>query len=151
MGDYRIERVGAGAALADAHAVRRAVFIEEQGVPESIEMDDKDVDAIHLVAYDESDPIGTARLREAEPETGKVERVAVLASHRDAGCGRALMADLEAVAVAQGFEELILHAQTSVESFYQELGYETVSDTFLEAGIPHVEMTKSLTGNRESV
>ena len=37
-----------------------------------------------------------------------------------------------------------MHAQTPVEGFYRELGYETTSDVFEEAGIEHVEMEKSV-------
>lgn len=48
----------------DALAVRRAVFIDEQGVLEERELDGKDTESTHLVAYDDGEPIGTARFRE---------------------------------------------------------------------------------------
>jgi len=144
MTEVRIERVGDGADLADAHAVRRAVFIDEQGVSEAEEMDGKDDDAWHLVAYDGGSPVGTARLREPDPGVAKIERVAVLQSHRDRGVGRSIMHRLEDLARDLGMEEVLLHAQTSVEAFYSQLGYETTSDVFMEADIPHVEMRKAL-------
>ncbi|QLH83377.1 GNAT family N-acetyltransferase [Halosimplex pelagicum] len=129
-------------------AVRREVFIEEQGVPEDIEMDGKDDEAIHFVALDgdsaDDEPVGAARLREVEPGVGKVERVAVVADRRGEGLGRALMDRLEATAADRGIDRLVMHAQTHVEAFYRRLGYETTSDVFEEAGIDHVEMEKSL-------
>lgn len=161
-GDARIE---------DAHAVRRAVFIEGQDVDEALEMDGRDDEAIHVVAYlmegtegrgDSSEmstvtsdnvsdasptpgqPVGTARLRFPEPGIGKPERVAVRESFREQGIGRDMMEALTKRARAEGCTRLILHAQTTVEKFYADLGYETTSDVFQEAGIPHVKMERSL-------
>jgi predicted GNAT family N-acyltransferase len=144
MDDWDIRRVGVGAPIEDAHAVRRAVFIQGQDVPEAIEMDGQDEAAWHLVAYDGDEPVGTARLREPDPGVAKIERLAVLESHRESGLGRRLMFEIEDLAREQGMDEAVLHAQTTVEGFYEGLGYETVSDVFEEAGIPHVEMVKGL-------
>ncbi|WP_435177970.1 GNAT family N-acetyltransferase [Halorussus sp. AFM4] len=140
----------------DAFAVRFEVFVEEQGVPEDLEVDGKDDEAVHFVGYaaDESSdgsgsdadprPVAAARLREVGDATGKVERVAVLEERRGDGWGRAIMEELEATAADRGLSTLTMHAQTPVEGFYRSLGYETTSDVFEEAGIPHVEMEKSL-------
>lgn len=144
MADYEIRRVPGDATLADAHAVRRAVFIDEQGVSEAVEMDDEDHEATHVVAYDGETPVGTARLREPEPGIARIERVAVQESHREEGLGRDLVYAMEDVARLDGMDEALVHAQTRVEGFYDRLGYRTVSDTFEEAGIAHVEMEKVL-------
>ncbi|WP_436924757.1 GNAT family N-acetyltransferase [Halosimplex amylolyticum] len=128
----------------NALAVRREVFIEEQGVPEDVEMDGEDDDAVHFVATDDDEPVGAARLREVEPGVGKVERVAVVADRRGEGIGRELMATLESTAADQGIDRLVMHAQTHVKAFYRNLDYETTSDVFEEAGIDHVEMEKVL-------
>ncbi|WP_123533902.1 GNAT family N-acetyltransferase [Halosimplex salinum] len=127
-----------------ALSVRREVFIEEQGVPEDIEMDGRDDEAVHLVATAGGEPVGAARLREVDPGVGKVERVAVVDERRGEGIGRDLMDTLEATAADRGIDRLIMHAQTHVEAFYRRLGYETTSDVFEEAGIDHVEMEKTL-------
>jgi predicted GNAT family N-acyltransferase len=138
--------VESDAELEDALAVRHAVFVEGQGVPEDRERDGKDDEAVHFVAYDEGRAIGAARLREVGPGTGKVERVAVRESRRGDGWGERIMAAVETVARERGFHTLVLHAQTHVEGFYAALDYETVSDEFEDAGIPHVEMEKRLEG-----
>jgi predicted GNAT family N-acyltransferase len=144
MPPFDIRRVADGADLEDAHAVRHTVFVEEQDVDEAIEWDGHDEAATHLVAYDGETPVGTARLREPDPGVAKIERVAVLEAYRKRGLGRALMHELEDLAREAGMDEALVHAQTRVEAFYRRLGYETVSDVFDEAGIPHVEMRKSL-------
>lgn len=144
MPDSGLEVLDADRSLEPAFAVRRAVFVDEQGVPEDREMDGRDDEAVHLLARVDGDPVGTARLRTVDDATGKVERVAVLPEHRGEGWGRRLMSAVEDLARDRGLAELRLHAQTDVEGFYRELGYETTSDVFEEAGIPHVEMEKSL-------
>jgi predicted GNAT family N-acyltransferase len=139
-----IRRVDDGATLSDAHAVRRAVFIESQGVPESEEMDGKDEAATHLVAYDGDRPVGTARLREPTPGVAKIERVAVTRSYRGQGLGRHLLRAIEGLAREGGMEEAVLHTQTHVADFYAALGYRRTGPEFEEAGLPHVEMRKAL-------
>jgi predicted GNAT family N-acyltransferase len=120
------------------------VFIEEQDVDEDIEMDGRDEDAVHYVAYDErGTAIGPARLRVTD-DVRKPERVAVRKSQRGDGVGSALMKQIEAEARDQGCSLLRLHAQTAVRSFYHNRGYEQTSDNFLEAGIPHIEMEKQV-------
>lgn len=161
MTDVRVEVADTESRRADAFTVRRTVFVDEQDVAEELEWDEwDDHDATtHFVAYlageaagaSDARPVGAARLRPktvddqgaATPSSpGKVERVAVLASHRDAGVGRALMDVLEAHGRDRGFDAFVLHSQTQAAPFYARLGYERVGDEFDEAGIPHVEMRK---------
>lgn len=130
----------------DAMAVRIAVFVEEQGVPEEIERDEYETESEHFVAYrnrGRTDAVGTTRLREKDG-VAKIERVAVLQSARGEDWGRKLMEAAEDRARERGLGEALLHAQTQVQEFYEKLGYQTVGDEFDEAGIPHVEMRKPL-------
>ncbi|RKL68839.1 GNAT family N-acetyltransferase [Salipaludibacillus neizhouensis] len=129
--------------LRDVYDVRRQVFIEEQGVPAEIEVDEKEKESIHLVAYHDNQPIGAGRLR-LEENYGKAERVCILAEMRGKGLGAALMKEMEQVARERGMDKLKLNAQTHAESFYKGNGYATVSDTFYDAGILHVTMEKKL-------
>jgi predicted GNAT family N-acyltransferase len=130
--------------LEPAFDVRRDVFVDEQGVDEAIEIDGKDPDATHVLAEIDGELVGTARLRTIGERTGKVERVAVRSAVRGSGVGRLLMDRIEEIALERDLATLELHSQTRVEGFYERLGYETVSDEFEEAGIPHVEMEKEL-------
>lgn len=143
--DWEI-RVGRSASIyEDALTVRKRVFVEEQGVDPEIEVDEHDETAIHLAAADASGaPVGAGRFRTLDDRTGKVERIAVLSECRGEGLGRAIMARIEEIAHEQGVERLVLHSQTRAAPFYERVGYEQVSEEFEEAGIPHVEMHKSL-------
>lgn len=127
-----------GVALA---AVRRAVFIEEQGVPEALEWDEFDATSIHLLAVsDDGTPIGCARLL---PD-GHVGRMAVLPAWRGRGVGRALLAEIERLARAQKHGQLRLSAQTHARDFYLAAGFTCEGDEYAEAGIPHIAMLKQL-------
>lgn len=139
-----VEVVADERSLDEAFAVRREVFVQEQGVSPDREVDEHEDAATHLVARLDGTAIGTARLRALDEATGKVERVAVRQAHRGEGWGRRLVERVEVLAAERGFDSLVLHSQTAVEGFYEMLGYRTTSDVFEDAGIPHVEMEKSL-------
>jgi len=144
MTEYGVRRIPGEGELSHAFDVRQDVFVDEQDVSEAEEWDGLDDDAIHYVLYDGGRPVGTARLRMPESGLAKVERVAVRSEHRGEGLGRRLMDLLESEARKQGCSRVLLYAQVPVEEFYEKLGYETTSDVFDEAGIPHVEMEKPL-------
>ena len=128
----------------DALSIRQVVFIDEQQVPAELEIDEHEETATHFVVYDTTKlPVGAGRLR-LKGDKAKVERICVLNTRRGEHIGEALMAKLEDVARAQAIKELLLNAQTHAEGFYEKLGYRVTSDLFYEAGIPHVEMQKTI-------
>ena len=119
--------------------IRRVVFIVGQNVPEELERDGRDGDAIHLIAFHEDDPVGTARLL-IDAGRGKIGRVAVLESVRGLGFGKALMAAAVEVLREEGVAEARLAAQTHALGFYEALGFEAFGPEFMDAGIPHRDM-----------
>lgn len=126
--------------LGICHALRRVVFIEEQNVPEEIEIDGKDAEALHLLARLEGRPVGCARVLVLE-ETGKIGRVCVLQDMRGQGVGVALVqAALEVLRAQPGVTRAKLGAQTHAIGFYEKLGFLPHGQTYLEAGIPHQDM-----------
>ncbi|WP_225028704.1 GNAT family N-acetyltransferase [Xinfangfangia pollutisoli] len=130
--------------IAACRALRRAVFIEEQGVSEADELDDRDEAAIHLLASEAGRPIGSARLL-VEGSTGKIGRVCVLASHRGQGIGAALIrAAIAEFRSMPGIEKVKLGAQTHALGFYQALGFEAYGPVYDDAGIPHRDMVLPL-------
>jgi len=129
--------------LADCLAIRRSVFIEGQSVPEQLEVDGRDAEALHFIARRGRTAIATARLRVLGGDA-KAERVAVLSAERGRGLGRLLMQVLEERAHQRGLTRVVLSAQEAVVGFYEQLGYCTEGERFEEAGIPHVKMWKRL-------
>ncbi|MCL6632485.1 MAG: GNAT family N-acetyltransferase [Alicyclobacillus herbarius] len=136
--------------LQECLQIRREVFIEEQGVPEELEMDELDrvTACTHLLVRDARGCAqATARVKRLDDETGKVQRVAVRKAARGGGYGRIVMEAAEAVARQLGCARVVLDAQCQAQGFYERLGYRVVSpEKFLDAGIWHVRMEKELSG-----
>ena len=131
-------------AMGQALAVRRAVFIDEQGVPESLEVDEHDGDpagvstARHVLVIIDGAPVATGRLLlHSAHDHAHIGRVAVLRDHRGRGAGRAVMLTLQAVARQHGYVGITLAAQLHAIGFYERLGYSARGDVFLDAGIEH--------------
>lgn len=123
--------------------VRTAVFVNEQHVPMDEEVDAYEEEAIHFLGVTNDKPVATGRLRFVDTY-GKLERISVLAAYRGQSFGKAMIRFMEKTIRKNGYGMAKLNAQTHAEAFYKHLGYETVSGTFLDAGIPHVTMTKYL-------
>jgi predicted GNAT family N-acyltransferase len=125
-------------------ALRRVVFIDEQGVSEADEVDGLDGKAIHLLAWDGECPVGTARLL-VKGATGKIGRVCVLPEVRGSGLGAALIAAaLEELGRMPGVTEAYLGSQSHATGFYEKLGFVVEGEEFLDAGIPHRHMRRPL-------
>ncbi|WP_394218617.1 GNAT family N-acetyltransferase [Halobacillus trueperi] len=127
----------------DAFYVRRVVFVDEQQVPLEIEMDEFDDTAIHFVGYEGNQPVAASRLRFVHG-FGKLERICVTKENRGRSYGKQIIKSMEDVIREYAFDKAKLNAQTHAEAFYESLGYVTISDPFMDAGIPHVTMVKKL-------
>ncbi|MFB6962780.1 GNAT family N-acetyltransferase [Streptomyces sp. NPDC056309] len=135
-------------------AVRKEVFVVEQGVPQDIEYDEYDALAVHVLAVREDGvPLGTGRLlygAEAaaktgdDPAVGSLGRLAVTGDARGLGVGAALVRAIEDAARARGLSAVDLHAQSHALGFYERLGYEAYGPEFPDAGIPHRAMRRAL-------
>ncbi|WP_093134780.1 GNAT family N-acetyltransferase [Salinibacillus kushneri] len=132
--------------LKDAYKVRKIVFIEEQGVSPDLEMDEHDSSATHFVGYKNGIPVAASRLRYLD-QYGKLERICVLKEERNHHYGQQMIQAMEEVIRENQYRKSKLNAQTHAEGFYQSLGYKTISDEFMDAGIPHVTMVKTLKTN----
>lgn len=128
----------------DAFAVRKKVFVEEQGVPLHLECDAQDKNATHFIMYEGDEPVGAARLRSIEDQTAKIERVCILQSQRGKKLGALIMKEMEKYAISIDQKKLKLHAQSYAVPFYEKLGYTVTSPEFMDAGIPHRAMEKKI-------
>ena len=126
------------AALQD---LRRAVFIIEQQVPESLEWDEFDGVSVHALAQNaQGEAIGTGRLL---PD-GHIGRMAVRRDWRGRGVGGAILEFLIDCARRRGDRKLQLNAQTHAIGFYQRHGFVAQGEEFPDAGIPHRQMIRTL-------
>lgn len=124
--------------------IRHQVFVIEQHVSEAEEWDGLDDEAIHLLALQNGEPMGTARIL-IKGDTGKIGRVAVLPKARGTGLGAALIrAALDELATIDPIRQAKLGAQTHAIGFYEKLGFTAHGPIYDDAGIPHRDMTRAI-------
>ena len=139
-------RLGAWAQLGEAaRQVRTEVFLQEQQIPVELEWDDDDATAVHAVAFNRLGmPVATGRLLQHAPDVARIGRMAVTRVLRGSGLGRDILQALMQAAQRRGDREVMLHAQRSAATFYGRQGFVVRGQPFEEAGIPHIEMVRSL-------
>jgi len=129
--------------LRQIFAIREKVFVEEQNVARDEEYDEFENISTHFIAVDEEGiPCGTARWRFTDKGM-KLERFAVLKSHRGKGVGQALVQavidNVRASPDSKG-KKMYMHAQLPAVSLYSRFGFEKVGDQFEECNIMHYQM-----------
>lgn len=137
MTDFQLEQTRWQDNEAALRLIRETVFMREQNVPEALEWDGLDGDAIHLLARDpQGSPIGCARIL----HDGHIGRMAVLKPWRGQGVGHRLLQRAVTIVKALGCREAFLDAQSYAIPFYQRLGFIAEGEEFMDAGIPHRHM-----------
>ncbi len=129
--------------IQNIHTIRRVVFIQEQNVPEELEIDGMDEKCVHITIEDKNKVIATARVIQKSNDF-YIGRVAVLKDYRGQALGKEVMEQTHTYLKSQNICEVYLNAQIQVVDFYKKLGYIEVSEEFEEAGIIHKKMQKTL-------
>ncbi len=129
--------------LQEVFSIRKTVFVEEQNVPPEDEIDQHEEQSTHFLLYDRDHPVGAGRFRIVDGK-GKAERICILSPLRGRGAGREIMKAIEEYAREMSLPVLKLNAQSQAIPFYEKIGYEIVSEEFMDAGIPHRTMEKVL-------
>ena len=124
----------------DICKIRFEVFVDEQNVPEELEIDGLYDEDKHVLAYINNEAIGTGRIL----NDCHIGRVSVLKRHRGLGIGKLMMQDLIHWAQEANIEKLWLSSQWLAHGFYLDLGFDFEGDIYEEAGIDHIKMSKKL-------
>ena len=126
--------------IEDICAIRYEVFVDEQNVPEELEIDGLDGEAKHVLAFVDGLSIGTGRIL----SDGHIGRLAVLKKYRGQGAGKLIMKELMNWAKDMNLENVWLSSQWHAHSFYLDLGFICVGEIYEEAGIDHIKMFRTL-------
>lgn len=128
----------------DAVAIRLAVFVQEQGVPQKLELDGNDAIATHYVGYVDEQPVVTLRTTPSDDRL-HIQRVATVKTARHHGYAAELMtAVIDQARATAEYSIAYLGAQLHAKTFYAGLGFKAQGATFMEAGIEHQEMAIAL-------
>lgn len=120
--------------------LRTDVFIKEQNVPVKLEVEKDEGKYLHCCIYMEDKLIAYARINN-HFDVSIIGRVCVDKNYRHLGFGSKIMRFAEKQITTSRIE---LHAQCRVKDFYKKLGYQSVGEEFLEAGIKHITMIKEI-------
>jgi predicted GNAT family N-acyltransferase len=127
-----------------ARTLRTQVFVVEQGVSQELEIDALDALAVHAIACQDGKVVGTGRLVINNNAEARIGRMAVNKSLRRRGVGTKVLEFLEREARVVGTKQILLHAQCRAKEFYTKHGYLERGDVFMEGGIEHIEMVKTI-------
>lgn len=135
--------------MREALAIRIAVFVDEQGVPLDMEIDEHDRDdqhAVHALVRDETGAaIAAGRYYLRDDGGVQIGRMAVLEDARGRHAGMQLLVALMNEARSHGHSHAVLSAQTHAVAFYRKAGFVHYGEIYDDAGIAHVNMRSSLT------
>ena len=123
-----------------ASRIRFAVFVDEQRVPQEIELDEHDDTSLHALVFSGKEAVATGRLL---PD-GHIGRMAVLKDWRKKGAGGLMLTTLMKMAKLLGHKEIVLSAQTHAVAFYRKHGFTEEGAEYMDAGIPHRDMRRAL-------
>ena len=127
------------------YRLRQRVFVVEQNCP-YLDADGKDIDAIHLLGFIDSELVATLRFFPCFSEYDQqisIGRVCTSLSVRRLGVGRELMT--QAIKYAGDFYpnlSIQIGAQSYLKEFYSSFGFKQVSEEYLEDDIPHILMQR---------
>ncbi len=122
----------------DIQLIRRSVFIQEQGIPESLEWDKYEDSSWHVLAFINNKAVATGRLQ----TDGKITRIAVLKAFRKQGLATQILTALLTLAEKNELQSLYLNAQTAAIGLYEQHGFSRHGEVFDEGGIEHIRMQR---------
>jgi predicted GNAT family N-acyltransferase len=122
-----------------ATALRKKVFVEEQGVKREDEFDEFENTSIHYVVRSGHKYLGTARWRFTD-EGIKLERFAVKKEYRNQGVGSELLNHILDEVKKKENKKIYLHAQLPAVKFYERAGFVKEGELFSECNIDHYKM-----------
>ena len=126
--------------LSQLKNIREKVFIQEQKVTPQLEWDGMDENAMHFLVFKDKEAIGCARAVVIKNYM-QLGRMAVLKEYRGQGIGSALLEKAMTIAKLNQLSAIYISAQCHAIDFYKKFGFEVKSDIYLDAEIPHRDMT----------
>jgi ElaA protein len=132
--------------LYDLLSLRAEVFIVEQDCAYQ-DLDGKDTKALHVLGRKGEKLVAYARV--FEPgfyfQEASIGRIVVSPDQRTGGLGKEIVLEAEkAISRYYGNGPVKLSAQSYLTRFYNDLGYRSIGEEYLEDGIPHIAMVKKL-------
>lgn len=136
-----------GRTVHDLLRLRQDIFVVEQESAYA-DIDGKDPEALHLLLRSTKTGKLAGALRLFPPhgpdQSMRIGRVVIADGNRGKGLGRVMMdAALKKARMLGPSGPIHITGQAHLERFYGDLGFETVSDIYMQDGIPHIDLLRS--------
>ena len=129
----------------EAYSIRKAVFVDEQGFIDEFEDYDNEGIGIHLVLFDNGQPLATCRYYYiSDDDSFRLGRMAVVKEARGRHLGHAIMTAAENEIIKTGGRRMTVSAQLHAKGFYEKQGFTAEGDVYPEQGVSHILMVKEL-------
>ncbi len=138
--NVKIKEVETISEFVDAIMIRVDVFITEQGFKPGWEPDENDKTARNFVAIIGDKIAGTARFRESEPGTIKIERMATKKEYRGRGIGKAILDFMIEEIKKLNPKKIFANCQVQAQDFYEKCGFKPASKPYDFEGVMHIDM-----------
>ena len=123
--------------------IRKTVFTNELGIPESELFDECDESCDHFIMFDGKNVVGSIRFV-SFGKTIKLERMAILQEYRKKNYGKNSILQLREFYNALGYTQMFLDSIYSVRNFYKKCGFLEQGKIFQRVGIDHIRMSLSM-------
>jgi predicted GNAT family N-acyltransferase len=143
--DYTVRFASSAEDRELAYELRHQVFDLEQHISRALDRDTHDHNANHVVCFDPAGRcVGTGRLVRLDARSAMIGRMATATDHRGQGVGDKVLEALERMAALRGIADVVVHAQLGAAPFYLHRGYVQEGTQFLDSGVPHLLVRKTL-------
>ena len=122
----------------EIRSIRNDVFTREQHIDEDLDFDGQDHDAVHVLVSSQNKYVGTGRML----ADGHIGRLAVLKAYRGRGLGAVAVQALIKEAENRGMRRVYLGSQRHAIGFYENLGFSTYGEPYVEVNIEHIHMER---------
>jgi putative N-acetyltransferase (TIGR04045 family) len=127
-----------------AFRVRNEVFVKEQGLFESSDLDEFDSDAVHIIAECEKKVVGTVRVYQEGPGLWMGGRLAVLKQYRTGNVGSVLVKEAMRSVKSKGARCFLAFIQSKNVRYFKRLGWKPVGPMLPHHGVLHQKMEANL-------
>ena len=104
----------------------------------------KEPASIHVGCFQGNELVGAVVLTPEDERTVGMRLVAVAPAYQGQGVGSALIVFAEEVARKRGYGMMMARARGTAVPFYRKHGYGVETDVFMQVGIPHQMVWKTL-------
>ena len=122
--------------------VRKVVFFDEMGIPESEIFDNLDEESDHFIFIEKNRVIGSVRLRHIENYI-KLERMVIYREFRLQSFGHDAIKQIIDHYKRKKITKIVLDSIYDIRDFYKKCGFIEVDKVFDRVGLPHITMELS--------